>query len=496
MAMQRARGDQVVPRHVPGAGLLHPRNIRGAVQIGQQAGRYLRETYDRYRNDRQEMQDDNRSEPSMPDTNAFEYGGADGGGGSTAAFRGKYTGDLADNPSYAEHYLEIHPLHSRKRFMRDVWWTLYQYANTGLYKFTGAGQCPQMGVLYAQGSTDNALPPWTARTYNYSGTDLPASGTTSAYAYQDYCDDLMAWTYNPQSSDFIDNKLINNIGNAGIGTQYAKFRLVSFTVEIVPKSWFVDPLAIASSSGAKTTLSIAGSGNNQLAFPVAAPPTSTSVQQEQMIPAHHAHQLPIDYWFYRDTYNKFLGLGSNNQPVNGGNLPLDWNQQVQDNTKPQPTGRTLRNMDQFNECVKNGEKFSYTREVKQKANYFIPYAAFALLANPTSAVNMQMFIAQLEGLNNTTDEVNVAAPLYESFNIMMVPTWLPYILGSVNTPSDTSMAYAPWYSQCKTVFHISCKSTWEAFDFDYNSTNSPGLQGEMITMENSFLSARISSGTR
>lgn len=453
-----------IGRHRNNNGLINPRNLRQAWQVGQQGANWIRDQYNNWnRDDGNEshtglsekmgnMGNDEGSNVDMNNTN----GGS--GGGGVAAFRGALVGDSEDSPSYARHYLELAPLHSRKRGQQEIWWAPYIYSNTSLYLITGNTSGWNAGIIGVKnntGSGDVAGREWNEKTYQYMGTwinpTLAALFNGGAYSgatgtYECFSDDIMPWTYNPQVAEFIDNKMLTQGSSVtfGVAANYAKFRLKSFTIEITPKTYMCNVLALSQSSGASTDVaatSINPSIQHNFApgAPGALPATNNVAQYDITSPeVNLICSDETDYWFYRDCYNKFCGGNtSTGAPTNGGNVVVDQNQVPVNPSQPVFNCRTIRNLDQFNSCVHSGQTFSFTREVRQKANYFLGIAQLLTLAS--TPTNMQMFIADLEGLNTDTTLASPALPLYESFNVMAVPTYTPNILTPANVGTGTGI---------------------------------------------------------
>jgi len=373
-------------------------------------------------------------------------GGA--GGSSVAAFRGTLTGNTMESPQYAEHYLELNnKMYSRKVGLREHWWGVTKNRSNLTVAVPGnpvsydPATYGDTGIMWMD--IGNLQP--SILTYYQSGH--PFFSDPAQNQIRSYSDYVQPAVFNFYMSDLIDNKIMGTQGGAasiGIATQYSKFRLIDFTIEITPVTYTQNPLNEFPVSGGDYNAGIQGIN---IVNPIT---TSTTAQS-------YVSQADTDYWAYRDTYGKF---GDQTKP-----LPQD------DNTLPPSTTmsprdcRTLRNLDQFVTVIKNKEKFSFTRTVNQKAQYYLNTADIVTLA--TSNIPVGQFLAELEGLNTGT---SIAKPLAEGFAVLMVPTYTPFTIASpFKDPPNAPQTKLALYSTIKTVFHTKVLARWEGYDFNYNA---------------------------
>lgn len=453
---------QIVRRHggaaaVGGMGILQNQGVqrlmaRGARAVGEYAGQRLRQAYQNY-------QDTPPSTPRMDDfddENEEAMAGLQGGGtgGGVAAFRGPLTGNTMEDRGYADHFLELNDaLNSRKVWIRETWWGINTIQNAALGLGTSI-QDPNLGIGINFAQT-NLLAPTALISQGYWMKGDPyflQAGTIVQRVRGSYSDYVQPAVFNFYMSDLIDNKVLGLNTNtvpatiAGIGSQYNKFRLTHFTIDITPTTYNMQinanaPKGQVANNIEDTDPTIVTSG------------TAAWCCEKSM---------GTDYWFYRDTYGKF---GNVSTP-----LPLDVNATTPAVGSINRTCSTLRNMDQFVTIIKSDEKFSIHRKVNQKASYYLNTQDLLALSDNSSTVTVAAFLAELEGLNTGT---TIAKPLPEGFTILAVPTYTPHGWVSqpgVTTPSSTIPPKPMVASYIKTVFHVKVTAKWEGYDFNYTGT--------------------------
>lgn len=443
MALQRQRNHGVIGAH---RHLIHPQNLARAARLAGYAGRYLRQRYDEWQNGDQQPAA-NQPEPDPDDDDGIDYSptvevdpspgtSSDarmGGSASGIGYRGPLTGNTQLHVSYGSHYHEIQELHSKKiRAKHYVW-----------------------GFKTKVGASDTTTPLWRPADPRYNGVGLwnvsdigeNAFANFSQVADVDLIDYVYSHALNFRLDDFIDNKLLNQTGTAGLMTQYLRFRLKSITVEIVPSTYNggvlakVEPLEFLSNVDGN-------SDRNQ------------EIQIMYMTEKQPHHSVNLDYWVLRDVYNDYT---TTTTPFDIPIRPPESNTTTLDNYSR--ACRSVRNFDTYLTVMNNEKKFSFTREVVTKANYYLTLAQIQALRNQ----NVQVLINALEGLDGAG---GIATALPESFNLLFVPCSGPMALFA--QPFSTSSFSGPGVDlNVNTHLYIKTLSTWEAFDFNYGTQQGP-----------------------
>ncbi len=385
-----------------------------------------------------------------------------GGGANGVGIRGKLTGNTMLNNKYAEYYEEINELHSRKVKNFDL--------------FFGMASNPGTGVPNAaQGTTQAAFAfiplPLTPGSANDAINFIPLpgqfAGDNNPTIIQEYIQRVTAPITDPDGNaernpswsdavvaaplnfvldDFIDGKLLTSTGGNGLMTQYNRFRLLDFSVEVTlmpvnrnaESTWNVEKGLIAN--------------NYQVVNPAAnLPPYDTQMVMRE----GDEHHLGCDFWVYRDFYNDYASSAS---PT----IPRNW-------TTPFTTidrrVRGLRNLDTYLTLLKPGEVFKFRREVNERASYYLTLAQLQALRD----IPIQTFVALLEGLEGT----NAVTPLPEGFNLLIAPTQCPLKISSrpwkKQTDADSTAKFYVIPGMSASAY---CKfhATWKAFDFNYTNT--------------------------
>lgn len=379
------------------------------------------------------------------------------GGASSAGigFRGTLSGNTTLHKGYAEHYHEIHELHSRKVKNYIYSWG-FATADVNLFSplnyTTAIPKIPGLAMFL---------------TSNY--TSQPSMMVLSRVNYGEYPKqvglnttvDIPSMVYtqaiNVRIGDLLDNKLISGVPTSpGLMKNYNKFRLKHFEFEITPRTFWQSIPSMAPQ--AITTL-----GGNVLN-----PNTEWGSSLQGISSARHGHEIDMDYWVLRDVYNDFT------EAANPLDIPLESNEMktigVADNYSR--TIRSIRNYDTYLTIMNNKQPFKFRREIATKGNYFYSFDDIAALgATPT---NVQFIVNALEGINSQVGGPNV---LPESFNILFGPTQCPYF-GSNEIRMRTAGAAGSYdnetiWANITTEIYVKVTATWEAFDFNYARQGGP-----------------------
>lgn len=380
-----------------------------------------------------------------------------GGAASGIGFRGELHGATELHKEYAKHFHEIHDLHSRKVKNYSYTWgfaTQDVNANSPLKKTnikipglatrvaTIPGATVPLLMGYGQGNIPNTLP-------NAGG----------ANTYTDPASMIYTQPINLRVVDFIDNKLIDTT-TPGIGlmSQYQKFRLRSFSIEISPRTFVNNILAMYPYDNFNNQIKIAPNSN-----------VDNIIQKD-------ITEIDMDYWVLRDVYNDFTTSAF--PTVIPAIPPESENGASQDQYSR--TIRSIRGMDTYLSIMNNKTPFKFTREVNTKGNYYYTQSDLANLM--TTLASIDVVVNALEGITGQPGGPN---PLPEGFNLLFGPTQAPYFysniaLGTANQPD--SFTEPTCWANITTELYVKFICNWEGFDFKY------GLAAGPNRMENNILS--------
>lgn len=451
MALQpHGRNGRIARRNNPN--LLNPDALRAAARLGAQLGRNLRDRYNEWQNndpgdDDAELEPDDGtadiadigpSEAPPPDNSQRAMGGSTSGIG----YRGSLTGNTQLHIGYGAHYHEIQELHSKKiRSQHYVW-----------------------GFKTKVSQADTTTPLYRPNNVNFNGIGLfnvnaigenPFSNFSNT-AEQDIVDYVYTHALNFILDDFIDNKLLSQNGQAGLMTQYLRFRLKSFTITITPTSF---------NGGLLTKIE-----PSALLGALQWPNTEPGISFFNAMQVNHTpyQKMSVDYWVLRDVYNDFT---TTQEPFMIPARPAESVTPTLDNYSR--AVRSVRNFDTYLTVMNSEKSFSFTREVATKANYYLTLSQIQALRN----INVQVLINALEGLDGSG---GIASALPESFNLLFGPTTGPIttLPGSIVYNGPTGQASGiPVDFNANTHLYIKTQATWEAFDFNYGTQQGPQSRG-------------------
>lgn len=403
-----------------------------------------------------------------------------GGAANGVGIRGPLSGNTQLNEKYSAYYEELQELHSRKVKNLDIWYGMAANQNGGNPTDSGLSG---IGANWAPANNNTAnngvylfpLDAGTPQAGSVGGgilTEYPLTATAGQppdnlmQRPNSLSDAVVAAPINFCVDDLLDNKLLANDGQTGLMTQYSKFRLIDFSIELTLKSYNASSAMLARS---KTVANVAGyqavGESGQLAVPFNSSETLDRNNCE--------YPIDLDYWIYRDFYNDFASAGDPTIPVNwfinsAGQAPRTIDRRV----------RGLRNLDIYLTLLQNEERFKITRKINERASYYFTLEQLqALRARP-----LQYLVNLMEGIVPSTTDLTA---LQEGFNLLIAPTQCPLNysatkwgrVGATNPPN--------WYlvtPGITTKVYVKIHATWKAFDFSYAASNpSRGLSDPEYT---------------
>lgn len=399
------------------------------------------------------------------DTDSLQIKGGTGAPNGVG-MRGPMEGNTKLNEKYSEYYEENTTLHSRKVKNLDLWYgiaanqnsgnplnsnlsgTLAQWApvsgntaNNGVYMFPLSAGLPQGGQVGGGMLSQYPLSP------NNSYESLMQRVNSLS-------DAVVAAPINFSVDDLLDNKLLTNEGTGGIMTNYTKFRLLDFSIEMTVRTYDSSTMAL---NRAKYVANTAGYQAVNETNP-AVPNNST----ETMDRNNCERPVNIDYWVYRDFYNDYATTGDPTIPLDwvspgGGNPPNTLDRRA----------RAIRNFDIYLSCLKNEEVFKFERKINERASYYFSLAQLqALRTRP-----LQYIVNLMEGIVPSSQDLTA---LQEGFNLMIVPTQCPLAFSATKWGRIAQTDPPNWYLTVPgitTKVYLKFHATWKAFDFNYVAGN-------------------------
>lgn len=399
---------------------------RAGNHLGQRIREFQEDDYD-HGDDEEEMVQDNKVTSTNNNNNTTDMA-VSSAPSAGIGFRGPLHGNTQLHRGYAEHYHEIHELHSRKVRSIMFTWGFSKFGYESTTQLTGTS-VPGYVLLKQQYSNSDVFEPW-------GDLSKPVGFDNQIYSQ----------ALNFQVDDFVDNKLHtgNDPDDQGLMSQYEYVRLKHFEVEIVPHTYIgsifnEQPLVWANQTNCTT------------------PPIPGPSSNPNMVPHNDTK-----YWFLRDTHNDFT---TSTNPDDIPAVPLE----AQTGTRDPYDRRvsSIRNFDNYLTLVNNHESFKFRREVMPKANYNIPVDNI----DGIRATNIGVVVNALEGITPTT---GITEPMPESFNLLIAPSAAPIRFSSPTTLTlPVAGNFVVPYCEIITKLYIKYTATWEAFNFNYRHTNGP-----------------------
>lgn len=402
---------------------------------------------------------DNNSSPM--DVTMARSGNSSGFG---AGYRGKFVGTTSSNKGYEKHYHEMYELHGKKQMNRALYW--------GLSRWTKQTNAPKLTY-------------WTKDWVYLSDTEgLPNNSIFSPWGYEDldWTDYIYSQPINFKLGDFVDNKLLSDNGLHGMMRSYKKLRLKSFTVEVTPVSYqsSLTDTHQRLLQDIKNDTDVYGS-NYKSACPFSSNTYKGSQESDE--------PQPVDYWIFRDIYGDYIDKITGSDTF--GFIPhrprSAWPTATQEDF-PSRTTRAVRNLDRNLCIVKSKETFSFTREINSNGSYYLEAGTVGTNFNKP----IHQLVNELEGQTKETGDIAEALPEY--FHLLIAPTFMPIQWGyhAIKQTNSSDLTYATVPYPClKTILHIKCQSKWEAFDFQYQSSDPIGrsIEFEMTTYKDPLIEA-------
>lgn len=389
----------------------------------------------------EQMEADSTSQQVTPQNISAMGGIADANGGH----RGTLAGNTQTNKGYEKHYHERQICYSKKLKLRNMTWGMSIFGpkdrdSGALFPFekfgtVGSGGKATPGIVYVKAS-------------QIQGNDTinPFTPFGSNQVQNNFCENIYSNAINFKFKDFFDDKLLSDDGTKGIFKQYNKFRLLSFTIEIIPNSRYETITHMAAN--------VLDSARNNNGFES----TITAIEKAEFASTSlnfEDDQVDSGYFIYRDQYASYSD-SNNNIPY----VPPDSKADVTSASKFRREQFVIKNLDHNLTYVKSGETFSFTRKIKPMGGYY--FTRDSIIANKDT--NIANIVNLLEG--QVTTGTTIINKLLEGFNLLIVPGDVKiYFQGKV-TITGSIVGYIPLV-QLTTSLEIRTKATWEAFDYNY-----------------------------
>lgn len=369
--------------------------------------------------------------------------------GSNGGPRGKFVGNTQTTTGYEKYYHERQYGHSKKLKELMFTWGVSKY---GPRNFLSGNAFP----LYKWGTTGSggkATPGIVA----IKSTDIYGNATINPFTpygenqqYVDFSENIYSNPLNFYLGDFLDNKLFNDSGTKGFFLNYNKFRLLSFTIELTPYGVAESLLHYA------PNVFNSSRGTNGWEV-LLTPEEKTIFQAYRTLPFDQEKTLP-GYFIHRDVYNTYGGTTGIIPVVPESSLATS------DDTKFKREQFAIKNLDHNLTFVKNGEKFSFTREIKPQGNYYMDRAG--ILNNLKTPISTIVNI--LEGQLDAGQSLVKKNP--EGFNLLIVPgnckveMFGEINLGGAGPSQGNGYLLIPVLN---TTICLKTTAKWEAFDYNY-----------------------------
>lgn len=361
---------------------------------------------------------------------------------SAGGHRGALTGNTQTNIGYEKHYQERTICYSKKLKLKRLNWGMSIYGP----KDRDSGQRFTLRKWGTTGAGGKAVPGMVVYSIDNANLANPFENFGSNNPQLDLCESIYSNALNFKLSDFIDNKLLNNSNTKGIFTQFNKFRLKSFTIQIIPKSR--NQSALQSATHILYNCRNKNGWENDL--------NDTEKAQFNTKPAPYEHSYNPGYFIFRDQYTSYSDA-NNNIPL----VPPDALADATGEDKFKREQFAIKNLDRNLTYVQDGETFSFTREINAVGGYY--FDRQSLVNN--FKTNIANIINVLEG--QVTDGSSIVSKMMEGFNLLIVPgkcSVYPYGLIKINN-SFSGYVVLP---ELTTELEIKTLATWEAFDYNYS----------------------------
>lgn len=444
MALERrGRHHPYLPHIVAGAGALaNPNVINGANQIGRYMANQIRNYYDQ-ENRGEQMEADSTSENQIDAPPVAEAKAE--GAGSAGGHRGSLIGNTQTNIGYEKHYQERQYCYSKKLKIKKLNWGLSVYGP----KDRDSGVRFNLIKWGTTGAGGKAVPGMVVYSIDSTSGSNPFEIYTAQNPQVDFSESIYSCALNFKLSDFLDNKLLNDNNTKGIFTEFNKFKLKSFTIQIIPRSR--NQSVLQSSTHILQQGRLYNGWGQDL----------TDAEKSEFLkkPSPYQHNVNPGYFIFRDQYTTYSDV-NNNIPL----VPPDALATATGESKFKREQYAIKNLDRNLTFVKDGETFSFTREINSVGSYY--FDRQSLINNLKT--NISNIINVLEG--QVTDGSSIINKMMEGFNLLIVPgkcSVYPYGQIKMNN-SFSGYLLLP---ELTTELEIKTLATWEAFDYNYSENN-------------------------
>lgn len=372
------------------------------------------------------------------------------GAGTAGGHRGSLIGNTQTNIGYEKHYQERQYCYSKKLKIRKLNWGLSIYGP----KDRDSGQRFRLDKWGTTGTAGKAIPGMVVYSTDWVANSNPFEIYTDKNPQLDLSESIYSCALNFKLKDFLDNKLLSDNNKKGIFTEFNKFKLKSFTIQIIPTSRNQSVLQSASH-----ILQYGRNNNGWQEFL-----SETEKNEFLKKPTSFQHNVNPGYFIFRDQYTTYSDV-NNNIPL----VPPDALATASGESDFKREQYAIKNLDRNLTFVKDGETFSFTREINSVGSYY--FDRQSLINNLNT--NIANIVNVLEG--QVTDGSSIINKMMEGFNLLIVPgkcSIYPY--GQIKmTNAINGYLLLP---ELTTELEIKTLAKWEAFDYNYSENNIQGYK--------------------
>jgi len=407
----------------------------------------------------------------------MDYGGNDAdvgiqssgphGIGSNTGFRGSLTGRGQTNDQFERYYREGDLFHSKSTLTSLVPFGLSQWQKerTDFYgtinplplrPFPGSGI---EGLVYTIVDNSNQ---------NISDDRNINNPWCFLNDFKEFNigEHVLTRVINLSTNMLLDTKLA--YGTKNLLSQYDKFRLHSFTIELQFETYHIT-----------AEESYPGFFESILNHAKWIPGNDVSDYNKNIIlmrKSEKAEKNNTRYLVYRDCDY----LYSNTE----GFIPSVVGDSRNTATKADIPNRAVwavAHIDKNCSIINDLEKYSFTRKINPQGNYFMDRAG--VLGLRTNPISLDKLVATLEGANATGTLVK---PLVEGFNLLFAPInahvrWYgPFKFNQAATDTDPKEGIWIPLVQCTTKVTLTVRAEWEAWNYDYKGA---GVNPQRLSSE-------------
>ena len=384
--------------------------------------------------------------------NASNFGNSNNlrasGGSSVSGIKGKFYGNTNTKPGFEKYYFERDIFNSRKIITRDLLWGFSKHAIkdvNGAYIQLDRTNAPGVVNIPSDLGTDslkiNIFKPFSD---NEQGCNVSIA---------DHC---YSHAINFHVADFFDKKILSE--NGGALRNFVKCRLLEFSIkiDIITRSKTAHDL----SNDIYNVYERANGIENFTKVTTIRGPQEDASQK---------------YWIYRDLHGEYLSNISTEAAQNIPITPPDSKLGVMVDTLPR-TCHQIRAYDN-NLCIaSDNDPFYFKRTIKSSGSYYItPANIYAM-----RAANISLLVNEVENQHTNNLVIN---SLPEHFNLLIVPTNCEWYM-THSMPIITAGAKGRIICASKsTHLAITCKATWQAFNYNHKGVLESAGKFESNNME-------------